>query len=177
MRDARFVGRSGGSVLNGVNRRAVRAWLAVALWTALIWTLSGNEFSAQSTSGILGPLLVWLFPDLSSDGLYRLHVLVRKGAHVGEYGLLALLTLRAVRLGSQASMARSLLLVLALVLVVAGADEMRQAQASERTGSPYDVALDLAGGVFALVLVLALKWWSRARARSLAPVGAAREID
>ena len=40
----------------GIRRRVVWAWLAVALWTAVVWTLSGDEFSAGATSRFIGPL-------------------------------------------------------------------------------------------------------------------------
>ena len=94
---------SGGDAALTRSARAswIRAWAPVGVWVGVIFALSSDTFSASSTSGILGPLLEWLLPDASADTIYRLHVAIRKGAHLGVYAVLALLALRnghAVRL-------------------------------------------------------------------------------
>lgn len=134
--------------------RALRAWLAVAACIGLILAFSGDEFSAPSTSRILGPLLRWLFPELHGATLHAIHVWVRKAAHVVEYALLGLLAFRALRLSLAISLPRTAVLGLAVVLAVAAADELRQSFLASRTGSIADVGFDLAGGalgVFAIV--------------------------
>lgn len=137
-------------------RRRVRlAWLAVAACVAAILLFSGEEFAARNTSGILGPILRWLFPQMSADDLYRTHLLVRKGAHLTEYGLLGLLAFRALRLSLAASLAKVALLSLALVLGVAATDELRQSFLPSRTGALADVALDALGGLIGLGVILA----------------------
>ncbi len=159
-----------------VDPQHLRAWLAVALWAALILTLSGEGFSAASTSRFVGPLVRWLFPDISPQTLESVHLAIRKGAHATEYGLLALLALRAERLGTaripNAAMAR----VLTLCTVVAGVDELRQARLELRTGSAGDVGLDLAGAVAALALALGIRHWSAARRRASTPGAPRREL-
>ena len=74
-------------------------------------------------------------------------LLVKKGAHFGAYGLLALLAWWA---GFRP--------LNALVLVVAYAigDELHQIQIAGRNGQPLDVLIDGAGAVTALILLLRL---------------------
>ena len=137
-------------------RRAWRAWLAVALWIAVILAFSSEEFGAQQTAGILGPLLRWLFPQLDTAEFLRLHFLVRKGAHLTEYALLGLLGFRALRLSLALPPPRVALLGFALVVAVAATDEFRQSLVPYRSSSIYDVALDAVGGALGLVLIVAL---------------------
>jgi VanZ family protein len=139
-----------------INRRALGAWAVVVGWMLLISAFSSDAFSADSTSRFIRPLLRWLFPDVLPATLARLHAVVRQGAHVFEYGVLALLSFRAVRLSYASSLARAFALALLFVLAVASADETHQALSQTRTGSPWDVALDLGGGVLALALLAAL---------------------
>jgi VanZ family protein len=137
-------------------RRRVRlAWLAVALCIALILLFSGEDFAAGNTSRFLGPIMRWLFPQLSADALYRVHVLVRKTAHVTEYALLGLLVFRALRLSLAVSLPRVALLGLALVLCVAATDELRQSFLPSRTGALTDVGLDVLGGILGLGVIVA----------------------
>jgi len=136
--------------------RIVGAWGLVALWTAAIWYISGDTGGANYTSGVIEPLLRWLFPEIGAGQLYRTHVAIRKLAHVTEYALLAGLAFRALRLTIDVSLPRVALLTLALVLAVAGVDELRQSFVPTRTGSPRDVALDFLGGAVGVGLIVAV---------------------
>jgi VanZ family protein len=140
--------------VNGGPEGWMRAWGPVALWVLVIFWLSSDTFSASATSGVLGPLLEWLLPSASEDTIYRLHVLTRKGAHLGVYAVLALLALRAARRAPALALPGSLLLALAVVACVAGADEVRQAFSSARTGALRDVGTDVLGGLAGLALGL-----------------------
>jgi len=127
-----------------------RAWLAVALWTAVIWTLSSDGFSASSTARVIGPIVRFFFPGISEERFELVHFAIRKSAHLTEYAVLALLTLRAFRRGAPRAASRAALLALAFVIVVASADELRQSRSRVRTGRPLDVAIDASGGALAL---------------------------
>jgi VanZ family protein len=135
-------------------RRVLLAWLLVALCVALILTLSGEEFGAATTSSLLEPILRWIYPDITSRQRHDAHVLVRKAAHVAEYALLGLFALRALRLSLDLSAPRLVLLSLALVLVVAGIDELRQSFLPTRSGSAADVLLDVSGGLLGIGLLV-----------------------
>ena len=134
--------------------RATRAWLLVLLWFVAIWTFSGNDFSAHSTSRFLGPLLRWLFSEISAAELRSFHFAVRKAAHVLEYAVLSLLAYRALRFSLDAAPWSLTALALTVVLSVASADELHQSQLAARTGSFGDVALNLAGGVLGVCLII-----------------------
>ena len=135
-------------------RNVTLAWLAVAACIALIWSLSADLFAASETSRFLRPFLLWLFPDLSAETLRDAHFLVRKAAHVTEYAVLATLAFRAWWLSFEASLARIAALSLGLVFTVAALDEARQSLSLARTGTPWDVLIDLAGGAIAVGLLL-----------------------
>jgi VanZ family protein len=131
------------------------AWLWVAACVAMILQFSSDAYSADTTGRFLLPLLHWLFPD---DWRTRrmAHGLIRKGAHLAEYSLLALLAFRALRLSIGAAPWRIAGLALALVLTVAATDEWRQSLIPTRTGSLADVALDFGGGVIGVLVIVAL---------------------
>jgi VanZ family protein len=145
------------------------AWLAVAACIAVILVFSSDEFSARSTSQILGPLLRWLFPEIRPATFHAVHVLVRKAAHVIEFAVLGLLAVRALRLSLAISRPRIALLGLAIVIGVAATDELRQSLLASRTGSITDVGFDLAGGALGVCLLIGAHRAAGARAPATAP--------
>jgi VanZ family protein len=131
----------------------VRAWTPVVLWTGVILGLSSDDFSASETSRIIGPLLAWLFPDTSEETRTYMLFVIRKTAHVTEYGILYLLARRPLRLSSPHWPAwGNALGALSFVLLIASYDEFRQSLSLQRTGVASDVALDFSGGLLALLL-------------------------
>jgi len=130
-------------------------WLALGLWIAVVLGFSSDPFSAESTSRFLAPLLRWIFPELSAETEQHLLFLVRKGAHVFEYAVLAALACQALRQSSHSR--RSPGLALALVVAVAVADETHQAASAARTGSAIDVSIDVAAGATALLLLAGIR--------------------
>jgi VanZ family protein len=157
-------------VTTGDRAKAASSWLAVLVWIALIATFSGEGFSEASTSRFIDPLVRWLLPNVSAEMLAAIHFAIRKFAHAAEYAVLALLAFHALRWSFDRSFRRSAGLALAIVLAVGSADEANQARLAARTGSPWDVALDLAGGVAALGGLLALR--RRTGGRFVSPTAA-----
>src|SRR3989442_3417362 len=70
-------------------------WLPPVLWMGVIMLLSTDTGSAAHTAELLLPLLDWLLPWASPGDLAAIHGLVRKGAHLTEYAILAALWYRA----------------------------------------------------------------------------------
>jgi len=132
----------------------------VLVWLCVIFSASSDHLSFQRSSRIIGPIVRWLFPHLSDEAVHALVVLVRKCAHVAEYGVLALLFWRALRKPpapqappwqwSQAGLA------LALVALYAAADELHQAFVPSRQASAGDVLLDTLGGALGLLCLWAV---------------------
>jgi VanZ family protein len=135
--------------LNSTTRNFVVYWLPALLWTAAVLLASSDPFSAAHTGSILAVFLGWM-PPASFD---LTHFLVRKLAHLTEYGILALLWFRAWRgtqLGWSAPWARR---AFALCLAVAAVDEFHQGFVPTRTSSPRDVAIDCVGVLIALLMI------------------------
>src|SRR2546427_9686210 len=74
-------------------------WLPPVLWMGVIMLLSTDTGSAAHTGELLLPLLHWLLPWASPGDLAAIHGLVRKGAHLTEYAILAALWDRAFTRG------------------------------------------------------------------------------
>lgn len=136
------------------------------LWIAFISFASTDEFSADNTSRFIRPVLLWLFPNITEAKLATAHLLTRKAAHFGEYAILAFLARRAF-VGSSSAFIRRRWFELALLLVVLNSllDEFHQSFVPSRTGSIYDSAIDIAGG---LTVLLIFKLYGK-RARKVEP--------
>jgi len=127
--------------------RALKLWLPVVVWAGLIISAANDTFSAGNTAGLLERIF--------GEVPYVLHVLIRKGSHVVVYAILGALTWRADRRWT---------VVIGIALVVAGTDEWMQSRAANRTGTSWDVLLDLIGAALAVWLVS-----SRAKSRDPLP--------
>ncbi len=105
----------------------VRLWLPVLAWAGLIFALSS-------------------VPDLGT-GLGGWDLVLRKLAHAGEFAVLGALLLRATERAGVA---------FGLGALYAVSDELHQMFVPGRMGSPLDVAIDMVGVAFGVLL------WQRA---------------
>ena len=108
---------------------------------------------------LLMALIFWLSaqPGLNS-GLGVWDTVLRKLAHMLEFGLLWFLWWRALGYGSPAP-------AIAIALLYAATDELHQSFVADRVGSPLDWAIDAAGvGLAGAAVVL----WQRSRRTALA---------
>ncbi len=133
--------------------RRAASWLPPLAWMGVILWLSSAQFSAAETGGILLPLFGWLLPGIRPDDLDSLHGLARKGAHVTVYAVLAVLWFRALRRETTLGIRAVSVAVLAIAVGWALVDEAHQSRLPARTGSPWDVLLDAAGALAALVVL------------------------
>jgi len=101
-------------------------------------------------------LILWLLPGLSQDGLNFAHFVIRKGAHVTEYCILAVLMLRALRPPLLASWPKAVWMTLGACAAYAFTDELHQYLVPGRTASLKDVAFDFAGALAGVAVFLAL---------------------
>ena len=81
-------------------------------------------------------------PDLSS-GLGTADVILRKIAHMAEYGLLTFLWWRPLR--TLATQRAAIAVAVAISLLYAAGDEYHQSFVEGRHGNPVDVAIDAVG--------------------------------
>jgi VanZ family protein len=130
----------------------------------LILIASGDLMSAEHTSRFLVPFLRWIVPDISPATVTLIQLLVRKGAHVTEYAILAALLWRAFDRGQQAFW-RATAITFAIAAVYASLDEFHQSFIPSRTGAFEDVLIDCVGAMLGLA-VCALAGFARSGFRN-----------
>lgn len=129
------------------------SWLSVLLWMAFIFLLSaqaGDE-SASLSGGfvdILGAFVRIIIPNIGDDAL---HLLVRKLAHMGEYSVLVILLVNALR---QHFYRKHVIYTYAvsISLLYAVSDEVHQVFVPARAGSVIDVLIDALGVLIGVLL-------------------------
>jgi VanZ family protein len=134
--------------------RVLSRYLPLVAWLVFISFASSASFSAGNTSRIIGPLILWLFPDTSPESLAVVHGVTRKLAHFAEYAVLGFLAARAFRTSPGPKLRRRWFLVsVTLIVTYALIDEYHQSFVPSRTASLLDSLIDIAGGLTALALV------------------------
>jgi VanZ family protein len=142
--------------------RFVRYVLPLLLWMGVIYAMSSRVGSAENTAPMVVLVLRRLWPglleQLTPERLDFLNYLIRKSAHVVEYGILTVLAVRALqqdRLGWRWLSAAGAVI---FSLLYASADEWHQKFVTSRTGTIIDVGVDAIG----VVLAIGLCWlWYR----------------
>jgi VanZ family protein len=136
--------------------RAIR-YAPLFLWIAVIFLASTTQGSMSKTSYLVRPLLEFLFPDAPEETLIVYHGYIRKLAHLVEYAILAFWSSRAFQ-SSSAKLLQNFWFIasLFLVILVASIDEYNQSFDIQRTGSIYDILIDVSGG---LLMVIVLTMW------------------
>jgi VanZ family protein len=133
--------------------RWLLAWWPALLWSAVIFTLSTDTFSAAHTGTILEPVLRWIYPSITEDTVELIHTFIRKSAHFTEYFIFFLLLYRGIR-GARAGWHWSWgFLAWFIAAVYSALDEIHQSFVASRTASPWDSLLDSVGAFAALVVL------------------------
>jgi VanZ family protein len=138
-------------------------WLPIALWMGLIFAGSTDVLSTHRTSRIIGPLLRWLNPNLSDESIRNVQIVVRKGSHVAEYAVLALLFWRARRQPIKNdprpwSWPEAAFAVCAAG-VYAATDEFHQMFVASRGASVWDIGLDTLGAAGGVLVIWCWRRW------------------
>lgn len=128
------------------------AWALCVLWMMVIFMMSemsGDVSGAQSgfvTELVERALAFVLGAQIPTD---TLELVIRKGAHMGEYAILFWLWARALGLSGAK---RPAVTALAVCAAYAASDEFHQCFSDGRGPSPVDVMIDTAGASIALGL-------------------------
>ncbi len=132
----------------------LKYWLPLLIWLGVIFLGSTSLMSAEHTSRLIVPILLWLKPGMSPKTIWIILVIMRKCAHVSEYAILALLLWRALRSGPTLRTKLPTLFnaVLLACAVFAASDEFHQSFVKSRTPSVGDVLLDVVGALFGLLI-------------------------
>jgi VanZ family protein len=132
------------------NRKFIKYWVSVILWMWFIFWMSTETFSSQKTASVIEPILHFLAPQISPQGIDLIHAFIRKIGHIAEYFILSILLFRAFRDGSPASWKwRWSMFAIIGVVLWAVSDEWHQSFVPTRTASVADVSIDTAGGILA----------------------------
>ena len=135
--------------------------IASLIWMAVIFSFSAQD---GSHSGALSSSIAhWLIAGLPGGkelSAQTIVLIIRKGAHMTEYAILAILLFNSF--GFQTLLKRRLWRSAVIAVVYAMTDEAHQLLVAGRAGQLKDVVIDSAG----VIAGLALCWWlSRWRAR------------
>ena len=142
--------------------RFLSRYLPLIAWLGFISFASSDSFSHGNTSRIIGPLILWLFPNTSQESLAVVHVVTRKAAHFTEYAILGFLAARAFRTSPRPAIRDRWFLISATIVVVyALMDEYHQSFVPTRTASIFDSLIDMVGGLTALIFI---RWWTGRKA-------------
>jgi len=123
----------------------------------VIFSGSSDTMSAQHSSRIIGPVVRWIFPQLSERSVDQIVLIARKCAHLTAYAVLGILVWRALRKPVRKDerpwrWADAGFAVL-FVAVYAASDEIHQLFVPHREGRITDVMIDTAGAVIGLFLL------------------------
>lgn len=143
-----------GFLKNNLWRGRFARYAPLILWIGIVLFASTGNASMSETSRFIRPLLEFLFPDSSSETLIVYHGYIRKLAHFTEYGILAFFAFRAFSNSAKSFFRQNwFFAAFGLIALVAIIDETNQSFNQARTGSIYDVLLDIFGGVTILFIV------------------------
>jgi VanZ family protein len=146
----------------------LRAWLPTLLLIGIVAVVSTSLFGANRTSPLLYKIYVHFFGPTTNDRWWLIHMFIRKSGHLCGYGLLSAaffrswwLTLRmyfASKSAINATLTVTLrrkahLLAIFSTLIVAIADEIHQSFIPNRTGSAWDVLIDVSAAIAAQLLI------------------------
>ncbi|MCF7668363.1 MAG: VanZ family protein [Verrucomicrobia bacterium] len=127
---------------------------------ALVYAGSTEALSGRNTSRILAPVLRWIAPGISDEGIARVQFVIRKAGHLVEYAILAVLLWRAFyerHRRRRFEWSRSAAFwAFAVSLLYAISDEFHQSFYPSRGSSLWDVLIDAAGAGMGLGIVWAI---------------------
>jgi VanZ family protein len=137
-------------------RRFAIYWLPAIAWTGVILSASTDTFSGANTGSVLQTIVAWLIGHpLRPAILETANFILRKGAHITEYGIFGALAFRALRGDRQAWTPRWAIGAILLAASVASIDEIHQTFVPSRTGAWQDVVLDTAAATLAQIIIRA----------------------
>ncbi len=149
----------------------ILAWLAVAAWMILIFSMSGQtaDKSGSASQSATEKILTQIYPNFDKldkteqqSLINGTETLTRKIAHLLEYMLLSALIIIALQFNDISPAKRSLTAIIISALY-ASTDEIHQLFVDGRAGKATDVLIDTAGasiaaGVYFLTVYIIKKY-------------------
>ena len=135
-------------------QRILYYWAPAALWAAVVLSASGEPLAASNTGVWLQRLVTAVTGSpLRAETFELVHFLIRKLAHLTEYGIFGALAFRAYR-GVHPGWSRSWsIAAIVTAAALAGIDEFHQTFVQGRTGAFSDVLIDLCGATLSQLIL------------------------
>ncbi len=131
-------------------RLIVVYWLPAVLWAVLVLLASSDLFSSSHSADWIGEIIIRVVGHpLPPRQFNVIHFAVRKSAHLAEYFILGALLFRAARGDARGWRGRWAAAAIALAAAVAALDEWHQLFVPSRTGTAWDMVIDVAGSAVA----------------------------
>ncbi len=132
---------------------------------SLIFVGSSDTQSFPRSSRIVEPILRWLFPKVSDQTVHNVVFVARKGAHLTEYAILAMLIWRAVRMPTRGDrrpwLWKHFWIALGIAAFYASTDEIHQLYVPGREGRVHDVIIDTCGSAAGLLFIRQVGRWRK----------------
>jgi len=145
-------------------KKSLAVWIPVLVMCGIIFLFSQDSLSDYHSNRILISILAF-FHEATAQHLAELAYPFRKMAHVIVYGLLSLITYRALRGNREPGFYAPLAMrSVVFCLLYASSDEIHQIFIPGRGPAVHDVLLD---GLAATMAVIVLQGWYQIRQSSL----------
>jgi VanZ family protein len=136
-------------------------WIPAICVGIIISLFSTHYFSADQTGHVIIPILHWLFPSMNARELHISHVLIRKLAHVTEFGIFSAAVFHGVRGPRHGWQWNWAIITLLIAVAYAGLDEWHQSFVPLREPRMRDVMMDSLGAFLAQSVVWLYSKWHR----------------
>jgi hypothetical protein len=134
--------------------------LVISIWVVILIVIlaasAGVLLVHGNTLAILDPLIRWIRPSISATDIVRIHDMARKFGHF----LIPAVAFARLVIGP---LRRRPLIALGLCALFAATDEFLQTFIPARSGSLFDVILDMTGALFAYFVYRTLVTWPSTR--------------
>jgi len=123
------------------------------LWMAVIFPVGNRTLASSRMYELFAEVFRWIAPDAATRSLDVAYIVFRKSLHFISYGFLTFLFYRGLRRDRKPRWStRTGFLAATAAAAYAFLDELLQSYVPNRTGSPFDWAVDTAGILTAIAL-------------------------
>lgn len=128
--------------------------LATVAWAVLVFYLSTEKFGSDFSQSLLAQALMLLHINVAPRTFHILDTLIRKSAHITEYGILAFLVYGSFgELRPFRWRLRQAMWCIGIVGLYSITDELHQRYVPGRHASLVDCGIDVAGAVIAVLMI------------------------
>ena len=140
--------------------------LTTVAWAVLVFCLSTERFGSDFSQTLVAQALALLHISVSARTLHILDTLLRKAAHITEYGILAFLVYGSF--GEQQPFRwrlRQATWCVGIIGLYSLTDELHQRYVPGRNASLVDCAIDVAGAAIAVLMIFEARrlFWHASR--------------